>query len=222
MNNTSFRLLYNLKAFIEDSTQTSVPSTSNTSTSNNSESAKEALMNIVKSPVFYIVIGAIVLLIIAFYLYRRIVKAKPNSVVIITRKGKVFKTLDENHPKFFMVPFVDKLGATISLKETEFSSDKLFINNGPDFLYQINFTLTYKVTDAEKFYPFNEKHEELILKKINENLREFADKGNALVLVKDYREHNEDILRLVNDSIKDLFVEAVSFKINLIQPLGGR
>lgn len=220
MNNTSFRLLYNLKAFIEDSTQTSAPSTSNSTTPSSSESAKEALMNVVKSPVFYIVIGAIVLLIIAFYLYRRIVKARPNCVVIITRKGKVYKTLDENHPKYFMVPFVDKIGATISLKETEFSSDKLFINNGPDHLYKVNYTLLYKVTDPVQHYPYHEKLQDLISSKLNEDLREFADKGNALVLVKDYREHSQEILDIINQSLQQYQIEVLSFKVNMIEPLG--
>lgn len=220
MNNTSFRLLYNLKAFIEDSTQASAPSTSDTTPSNNSESAKEALMNIVKSPVFYIVIGVIVLLIIAFYLYKRIVKARPNSVVIITRKGKVFKTLDENHPKYFMVPFVDKVGATIFLKETEFSSDKLFINNGPDYLYKINYTLLYKVTNPVQHYPYHERLQDLISSKLNEDLREFADKGNALILVKDYREHSQEILGIINQSLQQYQIEVLSFKVNMIEPLG--
>lgn len=190
------------------------------STGGSTESLKAALKGMVKNPVFYVVIGIIVLLIIAFYLYRRIVKPSKNSVTVIVRKGKIHKLVDEKSSNYFRAPFVDKVGAVISLSERELTSDKLFINNGPDALYQVNYTLKYKVTNPKEFFKFNDSIQNLIVNKLNDNLREFADAGNALVLVKNYRENAEQILKLINTAIEEYSVEAVSFKINLIQPLG--
>ena len=188
--------------------------------SGSTEKLTESLKNMIKSPVFYVVIGAIVLLIILVYFLRRIVKAQANTKTIIVRKGKIYKVIDESNPKYFLVPFVDRVGAVISLNEKELNSDKLFINNGPDYLYQINFTLKYKVTNAEEFFKVMNSIEQKMIADINDTLREYADKGNALVLVKDYRENTKVILDLINKAIASHSVEAVSFKINLIQPLG--
>ena len=188
--------------------------------SGSTEKITEALKNMVKSPWFYVVIGLIVLLIVGIYILRRFIKARPNCKTIVIRRGEIYKVVDESNPKYFLVPFVDRVGAIVSLDERELTSDKLFINNGPDALYQVNFTLKYKVTDPKEFYRVAENHQDLMVSKINENLREFADKGNALVIVKDYRENSDKILELINASIKDYFVEATSFKVNLIQPLG--
>lgn len=190
------------------------------SQSGSSEQLMEALKNMVKSPIFYIVIGLIVLLIVAFYLYRRVTTNREGNVTLVVRKGEIYKTLEGNNEKYFLVPFVDRVGAVISLKEKEFSSDKLFINNGPDALYKVNFTIKYKVTDPKEFYKFYDKIDNLMLNKLNEDLREFADKGNAMVLVKDYRENSNQILELMNKALEEYFVEVLSFKINLIEPLG--
>ena len=51
----------------------------------------ESLKKIFNNPIFYIVLGAIVLLIILVYIIRRFVKAKPNTTTIIVRGGKVYK-----------------------------------------------------------------------------------------------------------------------------------
>ncbi len=181
---------------------------------------KEQLMKILKSPVLYIVLGAIVLLIIVFYLVRRFIKAKPNAVTIVLRKGQIHKVVDDKNPKYFLVPFIDKVGAIISLNERELTSDKLFINNGPDALYKVNYTLKYKVTNPVEFYKYNENINNLITKKLNDDLREYADQGNALVLVKDYRVNSDLILSLINKAIEEYQVGALSFKINLIEPMG--
>ena len=191
-----------------------------TGESGSTEKLTESLKGMVKSPIFYIVIGAIVLLIILVYLLRRIVKAQDNAKTIVVRKGQIYKVVDESNPKYFLTPFVDHLGAVISLNEKEISSDKLFINNGPDHLYQINFTLKYKVTNAEEFFKVMNNFEQKMVTDINDTLREYADKGNALVLVKDYRENARVILDLINKAVAPYSVETVSFKINLIQPLG--
>lgn len=182
----------------------------------------ETFKNMVKSPIFYAVIGGLVLLIIVVYLLRRIIKPRANAVSVVVRGGQIHKLIDEKSNNYFMAPFVDRLGAVISLNEKEFSSDKLFINNGPDALYQINYTLTYKVIDPKEFFKFNDNIQNLIASKLNDDLREFADAGNALVLVKDYRENASKILDLINKAISSYSVEALSFKINLIQPLGRK
>ena len=180
------------------------------------------LKNIFKSPTFYVVIGVIVLLIIVFYLVRRVVKNRGNTVTIIVRHGNIYRVLDKNNPKYFLKPFLDKVGATISLDDREFNSDKLFINDGPDALYKINFTLKYHVTDPVKYYPYGEKINDLILARVNEDLREYADKGNASVLIKDYREHNQDIISLINKALEPYFLEVTSYKVNLIEPMGRK
>ena len=195
-------------------------SENNNSGTGSTESITKALKDMVKSPVFYIVIGGLILLIIVVYLLRRIIKPRPNLVSVIIRKGKIYKLIDDKSSSYFMVPFADKLGAVISLNEKELSSDKLFINNGPDALYQVNYTLKYKVIDPKEFYKYNDNINSLIINKLNDDLREFADAGNALVLVKDYRENSAKILELINKSLEQYSIEALSFKINLIQPLG--
>ena len=187
---------------------------------NSADDLKETMINIVKHPAFYIVIGALVLLIIAVYLLRRIIRPEAGVASIITRKRNIHKVIDEKSSSYFMVPFVEQLGAVISLGDRELKSDKLFINNGPDALYQINYTLQYKVTNPKGFYPYSNNINDIIINKLNDDLREFADGGNALVLVKDYRENAAKILSLINKAIEPYSVEATSFKINLIQPLG--
>lgn len=191
-----------------------------TKTSGSTESIKTALKNMVTHPAFYITIGAIIILIIAVYLIRRIVKPTPNVVTIVTRKGEIYKLVDEKSSKYFRVPFADKVGVVITLGERELNSDKLFINNGPDALYQVNYTLKYKVTDPKGFYKYCNNINDLIISKLNDNLREFADRGNALILVKDFRDNSSLILDLINKAINEYNVEVVAFKINLIQPLG--
>ena len=182
----------------------------------------ETLKNMVKSPIFYAVIGGLILLIIVVYLLRRIVKPRANAVTVVVRKGTIHKLVDEKSNKYFLVPFVDRIGAVISLGEKELNSDKLFINNGPDALYQINYTLKYKVVDPKEFFKYNNNIGNLIISKMNDDLRVFSYDCNALVLVKDYRENASKILELINQAIESYSVEALSFKINLIQPLGRK
>ena len=195
-------------------------SSSGSGSGSSSGGSLESLKQIFTNPVLYIVVGALILLLIAFYLIRRVVKATPNAKTIIVRGGKIHKVLDENNPKYFMVPFRDSVGAVITDSEKEFSSDKLFINNGPDALYKINYRLKYKVIDPVKFYPFLEKLPNALPAKLNDELRLYADNGNALTLVKDYREKNAEILKVINKAVEEFQIEVTEFKINLIEPLG--
>lgn len=203
---------------------TSTSNSEQTNEQSSSERLSEMLRALVKNPIFYIVVGALFLLVIVFYLLKRIVKAKPNSKIIVVRKGKIHKVIDETTPRYFLTPFVDSIGSTISLGDRTITSDKMFINNGPDFLYQVNFTLSYRVINAEEFYEecckASDDYEQKMITMINDHFREYADKGNALMLAKDYRIHTKEILDLFNEAISSLSVEAVSFKINFIQPLG--
>ena len=210
-----------------DSTSTGSDSSSvpgNSGSSSSTDGMKDALMNIVKNPVFYVIIGLIILAIIAFYLYRRLIKSRANVVSIVVRGGKIYKIVDgTNLSKYFMVPFKDRLGAIIPLNEQEFNSDKLFINNGPDALYRVNYTLKYKVMEPEEFYPYISNFQKLVETKLNDDLREFADRGNALKIVKDYRESTKDLLVIINRALGRYGVKATQFKINFIEPtLGGK
>lgn len=188
--------------------------------SGGNSNATESLKKIFTSPILYIVLGAIVLLLVLFYLIRRFVKAQPHATTIIVRKGKVYKVLNERNPKAFLVPFRDSVGAIIKEDEKEFSSDKLFINNGPDALYKINYTLKYKVLDPVAFYPYIGKLENELPIKLNDELRLFADNGNALILIKDYRKKASDILAVINKAVEEYHIEVTSFKINIIEPMG--
>ena len=187
-----------------------------------SERIVAILKNMVKSPLFYIVLAVLILLIVLVYLLRRIVKAKPNTVVIVIRKGKISKIIDEKAPKYFMIPFIETIGARISLLETKLASDKLFINDGPDSLYKISFELVYKVSNPTQYYFCLNNFEEEALSQINDTLREFADEGEASVLIKDYRKHGQTIVELMNKAIKQFGVEAISVKYNYIEPVGKK
>ena len=180
------------------------------------------LKNMVKNPVFYIVLGALVLLIIVVYLIRRFAKATPNVAKIVIRKGNIYKIIDENNPKYFLVPFVDRIGAEISLNERTFASDKLFINNGPDALYRVNYALTFKVTDPKEFYPFANEIQEKLIERINESLREYADNGNVFVVIREYREKEPELLSVINKAVEEYKVTVTAFKVNFIEPMGGK
>ena len=58
----------------------------------------------------------------------------------------------------------------------------------PDALYKINYPLKYKVTSPKEFYKLINNINNLLPIKLNDELRLYADQGNALILVKDYRE----------------------------------
>lgn len=224
MNFLNLFLILDSTSTGSDSTSTSVPGSSgSTPQGGGTAGMKDALMGILKNPVFYVVIAVIILLIVAFYLYRRLIKARANQVSIIIRRGKIYKVVDgTNLSKYFMVPFKDRLGAVIPLNEQEFNSDKLYINNGPDALYRVNYSLKYKVVEPEEFYNHVSNFQKEAEIRINDDLREYADKGNALKLVKDYREYSKDILVLINKSLGRYGVQASMFKINYIEPTGGK
>ena len=193
-----------------------------TSTDSGSSETIEKLKDFFKSPVFYIVLGAIVLLIVLIYFLKRFIKAKPNTTIIIVRNGIVHKIVDKDCPRYFMVPFRDSIGAIVSDSEKSFSSDKLFINDGPDALYKISYTLTYRIISPRDFYPYMRNVETTLPVKINDGLRLFADKGNALVLIKDYRTNNDVVLKEINNILNDYSIEVSTFKINFIEPIGNK
>ena len=180
----------------------------------------KSLKELFTNPILYAVLGGIILLIIVFYLVRRFVKAKPNASIIVLRGGKVYKVIDESNPKCYLVPFRDSVGAVINHDEKEFSSDQLFINNGPDALYKVNYTLKYQVKDPKAFYPYIEKLPILLPKKINDELRLYADEGNALKIVKDYRQNEKVIIDLINKAVEECQIEVGSIKVNSVEPLG--
>lgn len=182
--------------------------------------ALEKLMSVFKNPILYIVIGAFVALILIIYLLRRFTRANPGFVVVIARKGKIRKILNENDKTYYRVPFVDSIGAVLPLNETNFTSDKLFINNGPDRLYKFNYTFAYKIINPELCYKHLNGLQETIEKRINDSLRLFADDGNAQMLINDYRSNEKDILKVINGSIGELGIEATGFKVDYIEPMG--
>ena len=194
--------------------------------SNNSGDGTEQMGDFFKKmfngPIFYVVLGGIILLCVLFYLLKRITRPQPGAVVIIVRGGQIHKALRDGDKNYFLAPFKDRVGAIIPLKEQEITTDRLYINNGPDALYQVNYTLKYKVVDPNEFYKYYENFADRVATKLNDDLREFADAGNALILVKDYRTNADKILKLLNESLEGFSIEATGFKINLIQPLGRK
>ena len=93
-------------------------------------------------------------------------------------------------------------------------------DSGPDALYKINPTLKYKVTDPKEFFKYLNNIQNILPVKLNDELRLYADQGNALVLVKDYRENASIILEVINKAVKEYFIEVTEFKINIIEPMG--
>ena len=215
------KLYLSLLLLAEEATGTGSEEAAST-TEGTTDKLMNAMKEMVKSPIFYIVIGALVLLIIAVYLFRRIVKPSNGVIKVVVRSGKIYKLIDENSSNYFMVPFRDSIGAIISLDEKELSSDQLFINNGPDALYKVNFTIKYKILFPELFFPYRENINKLLISKINEELREDADEGHALEIVKDYRANAQKIITLINHSAKEYSVEVVDFKVNYIEPTVGK
>ena len=197
-------------------------STSQTATdeANESSGTMERLLEIFKNPVFYIVVGAFVALIIVVYLLRRFVRAIPGHVVVVVRKGKIRKLVGENDKTYYRVPFADSVGAVIQLNGNEFTSDKLFVNNGPDHLYKFNYTFAYDVVNPELFYKSIDGVQEKIEKQINDSLRLFADNGNASKLINDYRSEEKAILDVITEAMSQYGIEASSFKVNFVEPIG--
>ena len=180
----------------------------------------ERLLAIFKSPVFYIVVGAFIALIIFIYLLRRFTRASSDSVVVITRKGKIRKILKENDGVYYRVPFVDSIGAVILLTDKTFTSERLFINDGPNHLYRYKYTFVYKVINPETCFNHLGNIQETIEIRINDSLRLFADNGNAQTLICNYRSSENEILKVINDAINDLGIEASGFKVDYIEPMG--
>lgn len=92
--------------------------------------------------------------------------------------------------------------------------------SGLDALYKINYTLKYKVTDPKEFFKYLNNIQSILPVKLNDELHLYADQGNALVLVKDYRENTSIILEVINKAVKEYFIEVTEFKINIIEPMG--
>jgi len=143
-------------------------------------------------------------------------------VKVAVRNGKIYKLVDEKTPRYFMVPFKDRLGGVIGLGEKDLATDKLFINNGPDALYKVNLSLRYIVSDIGAFFQYRDNIADLAIKAINVDLREYADEGHALDIVKDYQENESLILGLLNKSVEKYSIEVVFFKINYVEPVGKR
>lgn len=60
----------------------------------------------------------------------------------------------------------------------------------------------------------------LLLVTLNDELRLSADQGNALILVKDYRETADKILEVINKAVSEFSIEVTEFKINIVEPIG--
>ena len=193
-----------------------------TDETNESSGTMERLLEIFKNPVVYLGVGAVVALILVVYLLRRFVRANPGHVVVVVRKGKIRKLIGENDKTYYRVPFMDSVGAVIQLNGNEFTSDKLFVNNGPDHLYKFNYTFAYDVVNPELFYKNIEGIQEKIENQINDSLRLFVDNGNASKLINDYRSEEKTILGVINAAVEQFGVEAASFKVNFIEPFGGK
>ena len=192
------------------------------STESSTDKLKQSLQNLLKSPFLYIVLGVIVLVIIAVYLFHRIVKPELDTIKVVLRKGKMQKLVDEKSSFYFLVPFIDTLWAVILLNEKELSSDKLYVNNSPDALYKINYTLTYTIIDVSKFFPKRESFTNEVISKINDSVREYADQGHVLEIIEKYRDNSDKLVSLLNSVMEEYGAKATSFKINFIEPLGKK
>ena len=181
----------------------------------------EKLMDIFKSPIFYIIVGVIVLLIILFYLIRRFIKVAPNTATII-KKGNSTKVILESDKRYFLIPFAEKIVVTLPLYEQEIESDQLFVNDGPDKLYKIVYKTNFKVTDAEKFYPLYGNFNKFFENTINEKLREYSEEKGADFIIKEFSKNKLEILKFLNKAFKESAIEILDMKIKAIEPIGVR
>ncbi len=94
--------------------------------------------------------------------------------------------------------------------------------SGPDALYKINYTLKYKVTNPKEFYKYLDKIQNILPVRLNDELRLYADQGNALVLIKEYRENTKSIIEVINKAVAEYSIEVTDFKISIIEPMGGK
>ncbi len=78
----------------------------------------------------------------------------------------------------------------------------------------------YKVTNPKEFYKYLDKIQNILPVRLNDELRLYANQGNALVLVKDYRENTKSIIEVINKAVVEYSVEVTDFKINIIEPMG--
>ena len=138
------------------------------------------------------------------------------------RKGEVIRVLDSKNPKAFLVPFKDKLGATITLESKTFTSDKLFINNGPDYLYKITYTIKYDIVNPKTFYPILNKFDSYAVDKINDDLRLFSEKNGADLILKNYLDNKGKIIETLNKFFKNDAIRVIDFKISAIEPIGSK
>lgn len=197
-------------------TSTSTPANE----SNQSSGAIDKLISVFKNPILYIVVGVLIIFILIIYLLRRFTRANPGFAVVITRKGKIRKILTESDKTYYRVPFIDSIGAVILLNSKSFVSEKLFINNGPDHLYKINYTFIYGITNIGLFFENLDGIQNKIEKQINDRLRLFADNGNASTIIKEYRSEEKTFLSIINEVINQYGIEAQSFSVNYIEPIG--
>lgn len=89
-------------------------------------------------------------------------------------------------------------------------------------LYNINYTRKYKITNFKEFFKYIDKIQNLLLVKLNDELRLYADQGNALILVRDYRENANKILEVINKAVSEFSIEVTEFKINIVEPIGRK
>lgn len=88
--------------------------------------------------------------------------------------------------------------------------------NGLDALHKINYTLKYKVTNPKEFYKYLDKIQNILPVRPNYELRLYADQGNALVLIKDYRENTKSIIEVINKAVAEYSIEVTDFKLILL------
>jgi len=192
-------------------------------TSGSTTSGTEQLKKIFTQPAFYIVIGVIVLLIILFVIFRRFVRAHEGEEVIVLRKGKIFKILTaKDEKRYFLRFFKDKVGATINMNEQTFSSDKVFINDGPDALYKLHFAVKYKVVNSEAYYPKANNFADYFAESLNDECRLFAKVNGASLIIKDFDGNKKKIISHLNNVYLQNGVEITDFKINAIEPFGRK
>ena len=186
-------------------------------TSSNS-SRLDSLKEFIKNPLFYIILSFVVFFFLLLLIIRRFGKTQPFFYTVIrNRKGKKRLVGGEKTSIYFVKPLFEKIVGSYPNRETLFSSSELYINDGPDKLYQISYDVTYLIKDFDNYSEIANCFTEMFQKYINNSLRQLHQAGKNYLLLNDALNNESEIIFLLNKQSDDLFVYICSFKIQSIR-----
>lgn len=185
-----------------------------------SSTTSSSWSDLLKKPALWIVVGVIVGLALAWYFWKRFIKAKDNYAIIVLKHGEIENVISNNEGDLkskYLVPFIETSTSPIQLKGNVISNDKLMINDGPDKLYKITFKMVYDVKDVKTVYK-TLKDQNVMTERLNDCLRAYAYAGNVETIIKKYVEGEKELVKVINKEFEVNGIEVQSFKILSIAP----